>query len=69
VSRAKSFEFLVQDGYTDDPVEAAIRFAISKPEVSTALVGLSSLDQLEQAAQSALKGPLPAEALSRLSYL
>lgn len=67
VSRAKTFEFLVQDGYADDLVEAAIRFAISKPEVSTALVGLSSLGQLEQAAQSALKGPLPTEALSRLS--
>jgi len=67
VSRATAFEFLVQDGYTSDLVETAIRFAISKPEVSTALVGLSSLDQLEQAAQCALKGPLPAEAMSRLS--
>ncbi len=67
VSRARAFEFLVQDGYTDDLVEAAIRFAISKPEVPTALVGFSSLDQLEQAAEYAAKDPLPTEALSRLS--
>jgi aryl-alcohol dehydrogenase-like predicted oxidoreductase len=47
-------------------VEAAIRFAIAKPEVSTALVGLSNLDQLEQAVAAVERGPLPGEAIERL---
>lgn len=38
--------------------ELAVRFAISCPSVSTALVGMSSLDQFEQAAQAALHGEL-----------
>jgi aryl-alcohol dehydrogenase-like predicted oxidoreductase len=66
VARARRFAFLVKDGTVGDPVEAAIRFAISKPEISTALVGISSLEQLEHAVASANRGPLPAEALGRL---
>jgi aryl-alcohol dehydrogenase-like predicted oxidoreductase len=56
----------VEEGIVKSPVEAAIRFAISKPEISTALIGLSSLEQLEYAVACANRGPLPAEALSRL---
>ena len=66
VKRAQVFRFLVQDGYVKNLVEAAIRFAMSKPEISTALVGLSSLEQLEQAVACAEIGPLPDDALNRL---
>lgn len=66
VERAQRFQFLVQEGYASSLVEAAIRFALSKPEVSTALVGISSLEQFQQALASQAKGPLPAEALARL---
>ncbi|MGD0267161.1 MAG: aldo/keto reductase [Candidatus Methylomirabilota bacterium] len=66
VARARRFAFLVENGTVSSLVEAAIRFAISKPEVSTALVGISSLEQLEQAVACANRGPLPAEALGRL---
>jgi len=66
VARARQLAFLVKDGTVGDLVEAAIRFAISKPEISTALVGISSLEQLEHAVASANRGPLPAEALGRL---
>jgi L-galactose dehydrogenase/L-glyceraldehyde 3-phosphate reductase len=38
--------------------ELAVRFAVSCPNVGTALVGMSSLDQFEQAAQAALHGEL-----------
>ena len=66
VERAQRFNFLVAEGYADSLVEAAIRFVISKAEVSTTLVGISNLEQLEQAVTAANKGPLPAEALARL---
>ena len=60
------FAFLVDEGFAGSLVEAAIRFAIGKPEVSTALVGISDMQQLEQAADAVSRGPLPAEALRRL---
>jgi len=66
VARARRFAFLVENGTVSSLVEAAIRFAISKPEISTALVGISSLEQLEHAVECANRGPLPAEALGRL---
>jgi aryl-alcohol dehydrogenase-like predicted oxidoreductase len=67
VERAQRFRFLVEEGFAASLAEAALRFAISKAQVSTALVGLSNLDQLEQAIQAANKGPLPSEAIDRLS--
>jgi aryl-alcohol dehydrogenase-like predicted oxidoreductase len=67
VEWSQSFNFLVDEGYTSSLVEAAIRFAISKVEVSTALVGISNMEQLEQSVEFANKGPLPAEALGCLS--
>ena len=66
VARALRFAFLVQEGIVSNLVETAIRFVISKPEISTALVGISSLEQLEHAVACANRGPLPADALRRI---
>jgi aryl-alcohol dehydrogenase-like predicted oxidoreductase len=66
VARAQRFRFLVEQGHIDSLVEAAIRFVIAKDKVSTAMVGLSNLEQLEQAVTYANRGPLPAEALDDL---
>jgi len=66
IARTGVFEFLVNEGDVDGLVEAAIRFAISTESLSTALVGLSSFDQLEQAVTYTNKGPLPADALAKL---
>ena len=63
MAQAQRFAFLVEEGFAGSLVEAAIRFAIGKPEVSTALVGISDMQQLEQAADAVSRGPLPAEAL------
>ncbi len=66
VARARRLAFLVEDGIVGNLVEAAIRFALSKSEISTTLIGISSLEQLEHAVACAHRGPLPPEALARL---
>ena len=66
VAQARRFAFLLEDGTTGTLVEAAIRFAISKPEISTALVGISSFEQLEKAVEYTIRGPLPPEVLQRI---
>jgi aryl-alcohol dehydrogenase-like predicted oxidoreductase len=69
VERARRLEPLVREGFADDLVEAAIRFVIANDAVSTALVGYSTLEQLEHAAVAANKGPIPPAALDRLKTL
>jgi aryl-alcohol dehydrogenase-like predicted oxidoreductase len=66
VQLAQGLHFLTTEGHAASLVEASMRFAWSKPEVSTALVGYSSLDHLEQAITAAERGALPAAALRRL---
>jgi len=65
-ARARRLNFLVAEGIAGSLVEAAVRFAISKPEISTAMVGTSSVEQLEQAVAAAARGALPPEALERV---
>jgi aryl-alcohol dehydrogenase-like predicted oxidoreductase len=66
VKLAQKLNFLTADGHAGSLVEAAMRFAWSKPELSTTLVGYSSLDHLEQALAAAQRGALPATAMRRL---
>ena len=44
-----------------------MRFAWSKPGMSTVLVGYSSLEHLEQALSAAERGALPTAAMQRLA--
>ncbi len=46
--------------------EVALRFALSRPEVATALIGFSSVAQVEEAVASVAKGPLPASLQSSI---
>jgi aryl-alcohol dehydrogenase-like predicted oxidoreductase len=69
VERARRLEPVVREGHADSLVEAAIRYVIAHEAVSTALVGYSTLEQLEYAAAAANKGPLPRAALERLAAL
>jgi aryl-alcohol dehydrogenase-like predicted oxidoreductase len=66
VAQAQSLAWLIDEGHVTTLVEAAIRFVISNPAVSTALVGISTLEQLEQAVAYADRGALPAAVLARL---
>lgn len=66
VALAQHYILLIEEGYVESLVEAAIRFVIGEAEVSTTLVGISNMEQLEQAITFANRGPLPGEALARL---
>jgi L-galactose dehydrogenase/L-glyceraldehyde 3-phosphate reductase len=66
VARALRFTSLVEDGVVSNLVEAAIRLAISQSGVSTALLGISSRDQLEQAVKYVERGPLSAGTLGHI---
>lgn len=50
----------------DSLAHAAVRFALSRPEVATVLVGFSNVAQVEDAVSAAAKGPLPGAVLSRI---
>jgi aryl-alcohol dehydrogenase-like predicted oxidoreductase len=69
VARARRLGALVAEGFAASLIEAAIRFAIAHDAVTTALVGTSTLDELEYALDAADKGPLPRAALDRLAAL
>ena len=69
VERAQRLQPLIREGHAESLVDAALRFAIANDAVSTVLVGYSTLDQLETAARSINKGPLPRAALDRLAEL
>lgn len=47
--------------------EVALRFAIAHPGVASALIGLGSVEQVEQAVAYAERGPLPAELIESLT--
>jgi L-galactose dehydrogenase/L-glyceraldehyde 3-phosphate reductase len=64
--RAIRFAKLVEEGFADSLAEAATRFVISNPGISTALVGIATPDQFEQAVAAVEKGPLPPVALARV---
>jgi aryl-alcohol dehydrogenase-like predicted oxidoreductase len=64
VATARRFERLVAAGHAQDLIEAAVRFAITPEAISTALVGVASLEQFETAAAAALRGPLDAAAIA-----
>jgi aryl-alcohol dehydrogenase-like predicted oxidoreductase len=66
VALAQRFAFLVEEGYASSLVEAAIRFVAGRRGVSTTVIGISTLAQLEEAVVAVNKGPLPPEAVARL---
>ena len=66
VKRAGEFSLLVDQGHAESLVEGAIRFALTKEQVSTVLVGFSSMEHLEKAVEYASNGPLPPGAMDSL---
>lgn len=67
-ARAAALDFLVAGDVGSRP-QAAVRFALMHPGVSTVLVGFSNLAQVEEAAACSGKGPLTNVAMGRLREL
>jgi aryl-alcohol dehydrogenase-like predicted oxidoreductase len=69
LERAAAIQQLATELGLDGPVELAIRFGLSKPGVSTVLVGYSTLAHLEEAIRYADRGPLGDDVVTRVLEL
>lgn len=73
LSRARQQQLLAFYQLLDDSglsiVELGLRFAISNPDISTALIGPKTAAQVETAIAAAAKGPLPADVRQRLDEI
>ena len=68
-ARAARFTALVRDGHAASVPEAAFRYALSDPRITSVLGGYSSLAHLENAAAAIAKGPLPPAALAAVAAI
>ena len=68
LQRARSLQFLVESG-EETMAQAAIRFGLLRPEVSTVLVGVSAPEHLDAAAACSGATPFPPAAMERLAEL
>jgi L-galactose dehydrogenase/L-glyceraldehyde 3-phosphate reductase len=69
LARARRLAPLVAEGFAGSLAEAATRFVITGPGISTMLVGMATPAEFEAALAAVQKGPLPAAALARLADL
>ena len=69
LAQARRLAPLVAEGHAASLAALAIRFAITPPQMGTALIGTASVEQLEVALAAAAQGPLPAETLARIDAL
>ncbi|MGH7829154.1 MAG: aldo/keto reductase [Candidatus Binatia bacterium] len=69
VARARKLEFLIDGKEIKTLSQAAIRFALMKPEVSTVLVGFSNLSHIDHAVACSGAGGLSDEAMARMKLL
>lgn len=64
--KARELSWLVDEGYAGSLAEAATRFTISDPVVSSAIAGMRNPKHANANCLAVDKGPLPKEALERL---
>jgi L-galactose dehydrogenase/L-glyceraldehyde 3-phosphate reductase len=69
LERARQLAALADELGLESSVELAIRFGLSKPGVSSVLVGYSNLPQLEEAIAFAERGALADDAIARVLEL
>lgn len=66
---SRPLDWLIGDGKAATLIEAAYRFALFTPGVTSVMTGTIDQDQLRQNIALVDKGPLPAEDLDRLEHL
>lgn len=69
VEKARQFQFLIDEGIATDLVEASLRFALANAAVSTVLVGISDVGQVDAALTAEARGPLPPPPLERIAQV
>jgi aryl-alcohol dehydrogenase-like predicted oxidoreductase len=73
LSRPRQRQLLAFYALLDDTgmsiTEMSLRFVLSDPDISCALIGAKSSTQLEESVKAGMKGPLPGDILSRLNKI
>jgi aryl-alcohol dehydrogenase-like predicted oxidoreductase len=69
VASARRLLPVVAAGHAGGLVELALRYAITPPQVATAIIGTSSIAELDQAVAAISRGPLGAEALAMVAAI
>lgn len=69
LAHAERFLDLVEEANAATLAELAIRFAITQPALSTALIGIATPEQFEAAVNAAEKGPLPEATMTSIRLL
>lgn len=64
-----SLRFLVGEGKAETMIEAAVRYPLSNPVVSTVLVGCKRPSQIEDHVRASSKGPLDIEEIEQVKKL
>ena len=65
---AKMIGTVLGNGY-GTPAQTALRFVLGSRDVTTRVIGIGELAQLEEALEAVEKGPLPSQAITRLEGL
>ena len=65
---SSSARAVLGEGY-GTPAQAALRFALGNKDFATRVIGITTIEQLDLALAALARGPLPAEAVSRLERL
>jgi aryl-alcohol dehydrogenase-like predicted oxidoreductase len=68
-ARARRLLPLVAEGHAATLPEAALRYVTAHPAISTVLIGIATIEQLDQAIAAVEKGPLSPSALRRVAEL
>lgn len=66
ILHARRFLPLIDTGHAENLPELALRYVISNRKLSTMEIGISTLEEIQQAAISVNKGPLPAQTLEEI---
>ena len=66
MNRAKDLSWFATEAGLENTLEMAVRFALAKPGIATALVGYSDPSQLEDALRWTARGPLPPDVVAQI---
>ncbi len=69
VAAARRLLPVIEAGHAADLVELALRYAVMPPQIATAIIGTSSIAELDHAVAAVGRGPLPEAALAMIAAL